>query len=61
MVEVVKAHAKALVHGKAHGVVISAVTAQVARGFTFLPGLLGKIGTRLRLGRPGYLYSKYPL
>ena len=37
---------------KAHGVVISAVTAQVACGFTILPGLLGKIGARLHPGRP---------
>ena len=43
---------------KAHGVVISAVTAQVACGFTILPGLLGKIGTRLHPGCPGYLYSQ---
>ena len=36
--------------------VISAVTAPVARGFTILPGLLGKIGARLHLGRPRYLF-----
>ena len=36
--------------------VIFAVTAKVARGFTILPGLLGKIGARLHPGRPGYLY-----
>ena len=64
-----KAHGKALVgHGKAHGIghgklnahseVISAVTAQVARGFTILPGLLAKIGARLHPGRPRYLYIR---
>ena len=55
------ARAHSEVYGKAYGVVISVVTAQVARGFTMLPwpGLLGKIGARLHPGCLRYLYTIY--